>query len=85
MSALSDAMKEYAEAIRGDWSDFDGRSERGVIWSWVEYLDKPDEKPIEAWRAELGLCPDGNGHWGGKWGHCSESECPTYAKEMEEA
>ncbi len=82
MSALAEAMQEYAHAIRGDWSDFDGRSERGVIESWIEYLDRPNERTIEEWRAMLGICPDGNGHWGGKWGHCDE-DCPTYMAELE--
>lgn len=30
MSALTQTMTEYAQAIRGDWSDFDGRSERDL-------------------------------------------------------
>lgn len=77
--ALEQAMIEYAQAIRGDWSDFDGRSERDVIESWVGEIRDPDPShTIEWWRDQLGLCPDGNGHWGGRWGHCDAKYCPTF-------
>lgn len=78
MSGLTDAMLEYAQAIRGDWSDFDGRSERDVIYSWVSELNNPTDKTLDQWRVELGICLDGNGHWAGfGWsGHCSEERCP---------
>jgi len=75
---LQNAMIEYSQAIRGDWSMFDGRTERDIIESWVEELRSPDHAHTLAWwRDELGICPDGNGHWSGfKWGHCSKEECP---------
>lgn len=80
MSALTDVMLEYAAAIRGDWSDFDGRSERDVIESWVAELDNPTDTTLEQWRDRLGICPDGNGHWAGfTWGHCTPLSCPTQA------
>lgn len=78
--ALRQAMLEYAQAIRGDWSDFDGRSERDIIESWVCEMDVPypEEHTLMWWRDQLNLCPDGNGHWAGtRWGHCREEECPT--------
>ncbi|GLU88914.1 hypothetical protein Agsp01_11690 [Agromyces sp. NBRC 114283] len=78
MSALTEAMQEYANAIRGDWSDFDGRSERNVIESWIEEINTPTDTTLEQWRDQLGLCPDGNGHWAGlRWGHCRREDCPT--------
>jgi len=78
MSALTQAMTEYAQAIRGDWSDFDGRSERDVIESWVSEIEAPTDKTLEQWRDQLNICADGNGHWAGvRWGHCRESDCPT--------
>lgn len=83
MSDLTDAMQEYASAIRSDWSDFDGRSERSVIESWIAEIENPQGITLEQWRNQLGLCPDGNGHWGGMWGHC-DSGCPTYASEAVE-
>lgn len=75
MSALTEAMREYASAIRGDWSDFDGRSERSVIVGWVAEIEHPTDTTLEQWRDRLGLCPDGKGHWAGtQWGHCGD-EC----------
>lgn len=84
MSDLTQAMKEYAQAIRGDWSAFDGRSERDVIESWISEIEKPTGKTLDEWRQNLGVCLDGNGHWSGvRWGHCSES-CPKeWAHELE--
>lgn len=82
---LEEAMLEYASAIRGDWSNFDGRSERDVIEGWVHELRHPDPEHNLAWhRNDLGICPDGNGHWAGRWGHCRVDECPTYAAELAE-
>lgn len=75
---LTQAMLEYAQAIRGDWSEFDGRSERDVIESWVDEINAPSGRSLEEWRDLLDLCPDGNGHWAGfKWGHCDQDECPA--------
>lgn len=81
LAVLRQAMTEYAQAIRGDWSTFDGRTERNVIESWVDEIRAPSDTTLEEWRSRLGLCPDGNGHWAGlRWGHCTEEECPTQAK-----
>lgn len=77
---LTQAMREYAQAIRGDWSDFDGRSERDVIEGWAAEIDNPTGKTLEQWRNELGVCPDGNGHWAGiRWGNCTPEKCHTQA------
>lgn len=86
MSALTEVMQEYAYAIRGDWSDFDGRIERSVIESWIYEMEEPTGKTIEEWRDGLGLCIDGNGHWAGfRWGHCDAQGCPkAWAREKEE-
>jgi hypothetical protein len=84
MDALTQALREYASAIRGDWSDFDGRTGRDVIERWAWEFEKPDpEHTIEWWRGYLGICPDGNGHWAGSWGHCRVEDCPTFAAEQE--
>lgn len=79
---LQQAMIEYAQAIRGDWSEFDGRAERDVIEMWVDEIDNP-VRSIQDWRNDLGLCPDGNGHWGGfRYGHCDQEDCPiSYGQE----
>jgi len=79
MSDLTQAMLEYANAIRGDWSDFDGRTERDVIEAWISEIENPTGKTLEDWRNSLSLCLDGNGHWYGRWGNCTVEECPTYA------
>lgn len=89
MSNLARAMLEYAQAIRGDWNNFDGRSERDIIERWVSELDSPNKTSIEDWRNRMGLCADGNAHWAGfDWGHCREETCPTewarYVKLQEE-
>lgn len=82
VSDLTQAMREYADAIRGDWSDFDGRSEKHVILSWVDEIENPSNKhDLEWWRNQLGLCPDGNGHWAGRWGYCTPETCPKAAAE----
>jgi hypothetical protein len=78
--SLTQAMREYAQAIRGDWSNFDGRSARNVIEGWAAEIDNPTGETLEQWRNRLGICPDGNGHWAGiRWGHCTPEECPTQA------
>lgn len=86
MSALTDAMQEYANCIRGDWSDFDGRSERDVIESWIAEINDPQGITLEEWRNRLGMCADGNGHWHGvRWGNCWNAEqCPTAYAEHDE-
>lgn len=83
MSALTEAMQEYANAIRGDWNNFDGRSERDVIESWIAEIREPSETTLPEWRDRLDLCPDGNGHWAGfRWGNCDEYRCPvSWARE----
>ena len=82
MSALTQAMTEYGQAIRGDWSNFDGRSERAVIESWVREIETPDPAhDIEWWRRELGICMTGGSHWCGRWGYCdADCGCPCGAE-----
>ncbi len=83
--ALQQVMLEYAQAIRGDWSDFDGRTERDIIEGWVVEMADPDpEHDVAYLRQQVGICPDGNGHWAGRWGHCNVNECPTFAAEEAE-
>lgn len=75
--AVLQAMSEYAQAVRGDWSDFDGRTERNVIEGWISELREPNpDHDLEWHRRYLGLCMVGGGHWCGAWaGHCAMSEC----------
>jgi len=71
--ALEQAMTEYAQAQRSDWSDFDGRSAQAVVSGWVEEMRQPSGRTIEQWREELGLCPYGKGHWESPY--CEEYGC----------
>lgn len=66
------AMTEYAQAVRGDWSDFDGRSNKAVLEEFVDELREP-RRGIEQWRAWLNVCTAGGGHWCGHWGYCDDS------------
>lgn len=68
MSAALQAMLEYGQAIRGDWSGFDGRSERDVIAGWVAEMRNPNPAHDLPWfRRNLGLCEAGGGHWCSSW------------------
>lgn len=71
---LLQAMTEYADAIRGDWSGFDGRTEKQIILGWVADLRDPRPERNLAWyRRDLEICTAGGGHWCGPWGHCDAS------------
>lgn len=75
-------MYQYGHAIRHDWSDFDGRIERDTVQEWANMVAKgTDYESLVTARDQLGLCPDGEGHWGGRWGYCEHYECPTWVKE----
>jgi hypothetical protein len=65
IEALTQAMQEWANAIRGDWSDVDGRSVRVEIEEWISALNggPESERTIERWRDSMGVCPKGEGHW----------------------
>jgi len=84
-TVIAQVLIEYGDALRGDWSDFDGRGAKSVLHGLASEL-KGDTgaHDIDWHRNDIGLCPDGNGHWGGRWGHCDSHECPTYAKEKAE-
>lgn len=81
MSEIAKAMNEYGSAVRGDWSDLDGRSVRDVMEMFASAVEGGPEAAwsIGQWRAALGICPDGGCHWGGKWsGYCETDEgCPS--------
>lgn len=73
--AVRQAMLEYGSAIRGSWSDFDGRTLKLIIEDWVQELCEPDPSHTIEWhRIDLGLCMAGGGHWCGGWGFCDD-EC----------
>lgn len=75
---VAQGLTEYGEAIRGDWSELDGRSVRGQL----DYLsallvgETGADTTIEQVRSRLGICPQGGGHW---TQYCGESytSCAT--------
>lgn len=68
-------MLEYGSAIRGNWSDFDGRTMQIIIEDWVQEIRTPDPSHTVEWhRRDLELCMAGGGHWCGRWGYCDD-EC----------
>lgn len=57
------ALREYASALRGDWSNIDGRSEKHALNCLADLMDPQFAKPSLAQLREiLDLCPDGQGH-----------------------
>ena len=71
LAVILQAMDEYGEAIRGDWSNFDGRSEKAVIQGWTADIRAGDnDRDIDWYRNDLRICKGGGGHWCGRWGHC---------------
>ena len=65
MTAVQDVqtlLREYGGAIRGDWSDLDGRSVRANLDDLADLLDQRDVD-VTLERIRLGLCEFGGGHW----------------------
>ena len=56
-------LREYANALRGDWGSIDGRSEKISINAIADAIVADEPPTIEALRAEADLCPQGGGHW----------------------
>ena len=77
---IAQVLEEYGAALRGDWSDFDGRSARAVLDDLAAEL-RGTRAPhtLEQHRFELGLCRDGDGHWDQ---YCEDYDCPTYKAEL---
>lgn len=68
------ALREYGSAIRGDWGSIDGRSVRGDLDRLADALEgrgAAAEYDLTYWREDLGICPQGGGHW---VDHCGD-EC----------
>lgn len=80
MSTLAQAIREYGQAIRGDWSEIDGRSVLMQMEEFASAIEGGEEAEwdLDRWRLSMGVCPDGGGHWGGRWGHCETDDgCPS--------
>ena len=69
MINLSDIIREYGEAFRGDWSSYsiDGRSVLMEMNNIADLIDNNTltftEDRANALRDDLGICPRGHGHW----------------------
>jgi hypothetical protein len=50
-----DALSVLGSAWRGDWSEFDGRTLRDQLDSWIGMKDRGDDP--EAWLRSWGVCP----------------------------
>ena len=59
------ALREWASAIRGDWSDIDGRSVKAELNAVADAISGGAQAAwtIDQWRTDMGLCPSGEGHW----------------------
>lgn len=70
-------LREYGEAIRGDWSEIDGRTVRDQLDYLAELIETnhnaelTEQEAIEC-RDSLGICLEGNGHW---LEYCEEYGC----------
>lgn len=64
---LSHIMYEYGKACRCDYGDVDGRMILGAMETFASYVEAGNTQlnndEAEALRINLGLCPNGCGHW----------------------
>lgn len=86
---LSELAAQYASALYDLSRDMDVRGRRAAADAkalrflgadftrlQADPTSDDDRLTVADWRAELGLCPDGDPHFGGA--QCSGHECPTY-------
>lgn len=60
---VAGVMREYGEAIRGDWGSIDGRSERSTIHEFADAFLDPIGRTVAELRSMADICPIGSGHW----------------------
>ena len=80
-------LREYGQAIRGDWAELDGRSVRSTLDDIAHWIEEPDDYPgDETARRILGICVTGGGHWCGSYhGYCNDlydCGCPDDPKKV---
>lgn len=81
MTAI-DVLREYAQAIRGNWN-IDGRTVKADL-DWIadeidRNLHELTEKELRELRMCSNICPRGNGCWTGSLDicdKCEDEECP---------
>lgn len=69
---LARIIKEYGQAMRGDWGIIDGRSVRDQLDDFAEQILNPSTTPALL-RSSMGICPKGEGHW--NWPYCADYGC----------
>jgi len=72
--AALQALREYAQALRGDWSDFDGRSNKHTLEEFADAIEGKTRTDwtVERWRQDNDICPVHGDHW---LRHCSPARC----------
>lgn len=75
MSNNADLLKEYGWAIRRNWGDIDGRSEKMGLDDLAESIEEVGNGQLSDYRTwqlrmMLSICQHGEGHW--------EHECRDY-------
>ena len=67
-SIVATLLREYGEAVRGDWAIMDGRMVQADAHILADALGAPAPPDPGVLRYVLELCPAGGGHW---TEHCS--------------
>lgn len=74
-SVALQALREYVQCLRGDWSDFDGRSNKAALEEFADAIEgngRAAKWTVEQWRQDSGICPTTGAHW---TRHCRPSYC----------
>lgn len=76
---LTEVLREWAEALRGDWGSIDGRGCRSELETLAALIDVAVEEPLKMTlaqvRDQVGICLHGGGHW---ISYCKDYDCSTY-------
>ena len=68
MARPTDILREYGQAIRGLWSDLDGRCVRDNLDEIAKVIEDTNDAELSqedavCLREDIGICPAGKGHW----------------------
>lgn len=70
ISLVQTLLREYGEAVRGDWGEIDGRWVQRDLEAISYALDETEvPESLLTFRNRLDLCPSGEGHWSE---HCND-------------
>lgn len=70
----TNVLREYANAIRYDWSCIDGRGVRDELEIIADTIDGGGDVDIRSLRLSVGICPKGFGKWQGEAPECDECD-----------